>query len=35
LHAQNQRQEKARPRRKYVQRASEAGLTLPLPRAEV
>jgi homoserine O-succinyltransferase len=34
LHAQNQRRAKGRPRRKYVQRAREAGFTLPLPRAE-
>lgn len=34
LHAQNQRQAKGRPGRKYVQRAREGGLALPLPRAE-
>jgi homoserine O-succinyltransferase len=35
LRAQNHRQARWRTRRKYVQRAREAVLTLPLPRAEV
>jgi homoserine O-succinyltransferase len=35
LHAQTERQAREKPRRKHVQRAREARLTLPLPRVEV